>query len=97
MNCCYVIYSESLNRFYTGICQESLEERIKKHNEHSYGEHRFTAKANDWELYLKIDCDSNSQSLKIEKHIKSMKSSQYIKNLVLYPEIIEKLKKRFPR
>ena len=95
MFCCYILHSESLNRFYTGVCQDNLAARIQKHNDQSYGAHRFTANAQDWQLYLRIDCESNAHALKIEKHIKSMKSSRYIKNLAQYPEIIEKLKQRF--
>ena len=92
MDSCYIIFSKTLNRFYIGVCHDDLEERIKKHNEHSYGSNRFTAKANDWELFLKIDCENFKEAVKIEKHIKSMKSSQYIKNLAQYPEMIKKLK-----
>ena len=94
MNSCYIIFSKKLNRFYIGVCHDDLEERIKKHNEHSYGLNKFTAKADDWELFLKIDCIDFKQAVKIEKHIKSMKSSRYIKNLAQYPEMIEKLKQK---
>ncbi|MBA3665107.1 MAG: GIY-YIG nuclease family protein, partial [Bacteroidetes bacterium] len=95
MNSCYVIFSKKLDRFYIGACHDSLEERLKKHNNHSYGVQRFTAKANDWVLFLEIECDSFSQALKIEKHIKSMKSSTYIKNLVRFPEMVTNLKLKF--
>ena len=84
-----------MNRHYIGACQDDLQSRIAKHNTHEYGDHRFTAKADDWELFLNIDCTSYSQALKIEKHIKSMKSSIYIKNLAQYPEIGLKLKEKF--
>ncbi|MBK7666840.1 MAG: GIY-YIG nuclease family protein [Sphingobacteriaceae bacterium] len=94
MNSCYIIFSKKLNRFYIGVCHADLEVRIQKHNDHSYGKHRFTAKANDWELFLNIECESFSQASKIEKHIKSMKSSTYVKNLLKYPEMIEKLKQK---
>lgn len=94
MNSCYIIFSKKLNRFYIGVCQDDLLERLKRHNEHSYGLHRFTAKAIDWELFLNIECDSYSQSIKIERHIKNMKSKAYIKNLLLFPEIIAKLKEK---
>ena len=94
MNSCYIVFSKKLNRFYIGVCHDNLESRIKKHNAHSYGEHRFTAKANDWELFLNIECESFDHAVKIEKHIKSMKSSAYIKNLLKYPEMIEKLKQK---
>jgi len=56
---------------------------------------KFTAKANDWALFLKINCSSKTQGLQIEKHIKKMKSKSYIKNLLKYPEIIDKLKIKY--
>ncbi len=84
-----------MKRHYIGACQNDLESRIAKHNLHEYGDHRFTAKTDDWELFLHIECSSYSQALKIEKYIKSMKSSIYIKNLTLYPEIGLKLKEKF--
>ena len=80
-----------MNRFYTGVTQESLEERIIKHNDHSYGNHRFTAKADDWELFLLLKVDEYSHAVRIEKKIKKMKSSKYIQNLKKYPELVEKL------
>ncbi len=48
MNYCYIIFSKKLDRFYIGACHDDLYSRIQKHNDHSYGNHRFTAKANDW-------------------------------------------------
>src|SRR5690606_22725217 len=77
--CCYILFSNSLNRFYTGISRE-LNERILKHNDHSYSNNRFTAKANDWELFLAIECTCLSIARKIELPIKRMKSSSYIRN-----------------
>ncbi len=92
MNSCYIIHSQKLNRFYIGVCHEDLDSRLIKHNNHSYGQHRFTAKADDWQLFLNIECSSFTQAIKIEKHIKKMKSKPYIKNLTLHPELIVKLK-----
>lgn len=90
--CCYIIYSAKLNKFYIGACQESLSERIKNHNDHNYGNHRFTATADDWELFLRIDAKDYSQAIRIERKIKAMKSKVYIHNLKNYPKMIEKLK-----
>ncbi len=70
--------------------------RIEKHNSHEYGEHRFTAKTEDWKLFLSIECSSYSQAMRIEKQIKRMKSSIYIHNLLKYPEMILKLKLKYP-
>ena len=52
---------------------------------------KFTYRANDWEVFLKIDCESKEQAVGIEKHIKKMKSSIYIRNLKKYPEIQKRL------
>ncbi|MBN8703852.1 MAG: GIY-YIG nuclease family protein [Bacteroidetes bacterium] len=92
MPSCYIIFSKKLNRFYTGATQDSVDVKIAKHNNHFYGNSHFTAKASDWELFLYIECNTFNQALKIEKHIKKMKSAQYIKNLKSYPELVTKLK-----
>jgi putative endonuclease len=95
MNCCYILFSQKLNRHYIGVCHDDLQLRIVKHNSHEYGEHRFTAKASDWELIIRIECDSFSQARKIESHIKKMKSGVYIKNLTKYQDMILKLKEKY--
>jgi putative endonuclease len=89
--CCYIIYSDTLKKFYTGACQKSLQERIEKYNSHFYGTHKYTAAASDWQLFLRIDTSSYAQALKIERKIKSMKSSGYIRNLAKYPEMVQKI------
>jgi putative endonuclease len=88
---CYIIYSKTLNRFYTGACHGDLQDRIDKHNSHSYGKHRYTAVAKDWELFLAIEVQHYAHAVRIERHIKAMKSSSYIRNLKKYPEMVEKL------
>ena len=65
--------------------------RIEKHKTHSYEGQHFTDMASDWELFLAIECQTVSQALKIEKHIKRMKSRMFIENLKRYPELQEKL------
>ena len=88
---CYILHSDKLDKFYTGACNGSLESRIEKHNNHSYGNHRFTAVANDWQLFLSIETTNYSHAIRLEKKIKSMKSSKYIMNLKKYPELIQKI------
>ena len=84
--CCYILYSPSLDKFYTGACQASLSERIAKHNSQFYGNHRYTAAADDWELFLRIDAVNYAHALRIERKIKAMKSKVFIQNLDKYPE-----------
>ncbi|MGQ1787936.1 MULTISPECIES: GIY-YIG nuclease family protein, partial [unclassified Saccharicrinis] len=54
---CYILFSASLDRFYIGVTQHNVASRILKHNNHSYGKHRYTAKAKDWELFLSINLE----------------------------------------
>jgi putative endonuclease len=42
------------------------------------------AKADDWKLFLEINCNSKQQGLRVEQHIKKMKTSIYIQNLKKY-------------
>ena len=86
----YILYSETLDSYYTGFCQGSLEERISKHQEGFYDK-SYTKKASDWTLFWSLTCASNKQALCIEKHIKKMKSKVYIQNLIKYPELSIKL------
>ncbi len=84
----YVLYSRKLTRFYTGETAD-LDTRMDFHANSTAN--KFTGKANDWILFLKIECASKKQAMDIEAHIKRMKSSTYIKNLKKYPEMVTKL------
>jgi len=90
----YILYSQTLNRFYTGSCKD-LSYRVDQHLNKEFTE-SFTAVADDWELYFSIDNLEYKQARLIEEHIKRMKSKIYIQNLKKYPEIIEKLKIIYP-
>ncbi len=88
---CYILHSQKLNRFYTGVTHVDLSDRTLKHNTAAYGNHRYTAKADDWELFFVIPCITYSQAVRIERHIKRMKSSAYIRKLAEHPGMVEKL------
>ena len=92
----YILHSKSLDRFYTGSTELRPEERLGMHLAKHYGDTKFTSAANDWELFLAIECKSLKQVQSIEKHIKRVKSSIYIRNLRIYPDVIIKLKERYP-
>ena len=87
----YILYSEKLAKFYIGASNSSLEQRLANHKNKKYGTHRFTARADDWELFLKIEAKDYAHAVRMECKIKSMKSSMYIRNLMKYPELKEKL------
>ncbi|HCD89649.1 MAG TPA: hypothetical protein DEQ87_18720, partial [Algoriphagus sp.] len=40
MSFCYIIFSPTLQKFYIGITQESIQARIENHNHHRYGKKR---------------------------------------------------------
>ncbi len=92
MDCVYVLYSAKLNRYYIGFTSD-FDLRLKFHE--NAESHKFTAKAKDWELFLKILCENKNQGLGIERHIKKMKSKTYIENLIKYPDIVLKLKNKY--
>jgi putative endonuclease len=89
----YILYSPSLNGYYTGSCQE-LSERIEQHLNGTIPG-AYTAKAKDWMLYFSIDDLTYKQARDIESHIKQMKSKTYIENLKKYPELSLKLRKQY--
>jgi putative endonuclease len=91
---CYIIYSPNFNKYYTGFCQESFADRLLKHNTGFY-KNTYSSFTHDWETYLILECQSISQALAIEKHIKKMKSVVYIQNLKKYPEMGQKLLDKF--
>ncbi len=91
---CYILFSKSLNKFYVGATQTSVMQRLEKHNKHSYGSHRYTAKANDWEVFLILKADNYSHAIRMERKIKAMKSKTFIKNLKQYHELRIKLIKQ---
>jgi putative endonuclease len=86
----YILYSESIDRFYIGQT-ENLDSRKGWHDDKIF-DRNFTVQANDWIIFISIDCISRKQAVNIETHIKRMKSKKYIRSLIQYPEIIEKLK-----
>ena len=90
----YILYSPSCNQFYIGATTVAVESRLEWHLIKHY-ENNFTTKAQDWELFYQVECGSLTQALKIEKHIKSMKSKKYITDLKKYPGISEKLKLKY--
>jgi putative endonuclease len=90
--CCYILFSQKLNRFYIGATADSIENRIEKHLDKTFGNQVFSAKANDWQVFLTIPFDTFDHAVRAEQHIKRMKSSVYVRNLAKYPEMVESLR-----
>lgn len=92
---CYILHSQVLDRFYIGSTSLEADVRLDNHLSGYYGKNKFTAKANDWVLFLAIACSTYHQARLFEAHIKKMKSAEYIRNLKKYPEMIDKLLVKF--
>jgi putative endonuclease len=93
MHIVYIIHSEKLNRYYIGYTT-NLDERLNFHLTDTQIR-KYTHKADDWKVFYSLECDSKTQALAIEKHIKAMKSKNYILNLTMYSEIGEKLLEKY--
>ena len=91
MTYCYIIYSRKLDRFYVGITGDRLISRLAKHINSYYGKSSYTSKAQDWKLHYWIACKNRKQAVSIERHIKRMKSREYLLNLKRYPALTAKL------
>jgi putative endonuclease len=74
----YILHSTKLNRFYIGETA-NLALRIEFYQNSM--PHKFTAKAKDWTLFHKIECENKKQAVAIEKHIKRLKAKLILKIL----------------
>ena len=90
----YVLYSKSISKHYIGFTTESTDIRVERHNSDYYID-KFTQKGKPWLLIFSIECKDEGIARKIEAHIKGMKSTKYINNLINYPEMINKLIDRY--
>ena len=79
MSYTYILYSKTLNRYYIGSTDSSLEDRLKKHlSDHS----GFTGKAKDWFVAYSECYKDKKDSLHRERQIKSWKSRVKIEELI---------------
>ncbi len=89
----YILYSKTIDRYYIGSTKD-LNIRIDLHLNKKFIT-SYTTNADDWEIYLAFETENISTATKVERHIKRMKSRVYIENLKRYPEMIEKLLKKY--
>ena len=76
---CYILYSQTLDRYYIGHTGEILEERLRKHLSNHKG---FTAKTKDWIIVYFENFDEKPSAYQRELQIKSWKSKIKIKKLI---------------
>ena len=83
---CYILYSESLDRYYIGHSCEDLQERLRKHLSNHKG---FTAKTKDWIIIYYETFDSKNNAYKREREIKAWKNKLKIQKLINSSDQIE--------
>ena len=79
MYCVYVIYSESVNKYYIGQTS-NLTRRIEEHNTRN---DRYTSNKGPWKLMYFEEFESRSEAMKREKFFKTGKGREYWKNKLL--------------
>jgi putative endonuclease len=77
----YILYSESLDRFYIGHCSD-LQERLDRHLTNHKG---FTAKAKDWIIVYTEEFADKTLAYARERQVKAWKSRAAIQQLVDSP------------
>jgi putative endonuclease len=73
----YIIYSESLGRFYTGSA-ENAEVRLKEHNA---GYNRSTKHGIPWSFVKTIVVNNRTEALKLELKIKKRGAARFLHDL----------------
>jgi putative endonuclease len=71
----YIIFSQSLDKFYVWFTGDNLEERLRKHKTNHKG---FTGKAADWSIVYTEIFNTKPEAQHREKLIKSWKSKRKI-------------------
>ena len=75
----YILFSESLNKYYIGYSQNPWN-RLIQHLENS--SEKFTAKANDWKLKAVFEVSIiEAEAIRMERFIKKQKSRKLIEQL----------------
>ncbi len=89
----YIIQSEADDTFYVGYTR-NLSERLDFHNDPKINS-GVTRHKIPWKYFYTLKAPNCKVAIKIEKHIKRMKSQSYINNLKKYPEMGQKLLKKY--
>ncbi len=70
----YIIFSPSINKFYTGHT-EDLERRLEEHNR---GKTSFSVQGKPWQLVFSKALYSRGEAMKLEKFIKKRGAGRFL-------------------
>ena len=74
----YIIYSPTLDKYYTGYSSD-ISGRLRRHNSKHSG---FTGKASDWKIVYFEKYASKKSAQEREKQVKAWKNRKMIENLL---------------
>ncbi|MDX9982475.1 MAG: GIY-YIG nuclease family protein [Lentisphaeria bacterium] len=69
----YVLYSPTLDRFYTGMSAFAA----KRERQHRKGQTAWTSRADDWQTLWRTETADSSQARTLEKRIKARGARRY--------------------
>ena len=75
----YILFSDTLNKYYAGHTGDTLQERLRKHNSDHKG---FTGGKGDWLLKYYEEYKTKELAYARERQIKSWKSRKKIEGLI---------------
>jgi putative endonuclease len=75
----YILYSQSLDRYYYGYTSETLERRLANHLSNHSG---FTGKAKDWQVAYFETYATKSEAFAREREVKAWKSRAMVQELI---------------
>jgi len=70
----YILYSETISRYYTGSTQ-NIEERLRRHNS---GHSKSTRGKGPWELIKSYAFETRAEAIQLEKRIKKRGARRFL-------------------
>jgi len=74
----YILFSEQLQKYYIGYTSKNVQDRLK---EHLYNHKGFTAKAKDWNVIYKLERNSKSEAIMLERKIKKRGAKRFLNEI----------------
>jgi putative endonuclease len=70
----YILYSDSISRYYVGFTND-VRERLRKHNSQHSG---YTSKGQPWRVVKTYNVEDRSEAIQLERKIKKRGAKRYL-------------------
>ncbi len=71
----YILFSQSIQKYYVGFTSQSIEARLRRHLSAHKG---FTARAKDWKVVFTELVSTKSEAAALEKRIKNRGAKRFL-------------------